>query len=51
MKDKGISEIGITDPFPLLSPEGVRALRGDIFSKPILDNWSALWTIWFPPQL
>lgn len=38
---KGISDVGITEPFPLLSAEGVRALRGDVFRKDVLDNYSA----------
>lgn len=49
LKGKGVSEIGVTEPFPLLSAEGVRALRGDIFSKPILDNFCA-WTTLDVPQ-
>lgn len=40
LEGQGVSEIGITEPFPLLSPEAVRALRGDIFNKPVLDNYS-----------
>lgn len=40
LKDQGVSEIGITEPFPLLSPEAVRALRGDVFNKSVLDNYS-----------
>lgn len=37
---RGISEIGITEPFPLLSPEGVKALRRDIFRKDVIDGYS-----------
>ncbi|KAF9517640.1 hypothetical protein BS47DRAFT_1290641 [Hydnum rufescens UP504] len=35
----GISDIGVTDPFPFLSAEGVRALRGDVFSKNVVDKY------------
>ena len=38
----GIADVGLTEPFPLLSPEGVRALRGEIFTKPVLDSYSGL---------
>lgn len=40
LKDKGISEIGITEPFQLLSPEAVRALRADVFNKSVLSNYT-----------
>lgn len=39
LEQDSISDVGITEPFRLLTPEGVRALRGDIFSKPVLDNY------------
>lgn len=35
----GISEVGITEPFPFLSAEGVRALRSEVFSKDVLDKY------------
>lgn len=41
LKGQGIAEVGITEPFPLLSHEAVRALRGEIFNKAVLDNYSA----------
>lgn len=35
---EGIAPVGITQPFPLLSEEGVRAMREDIFSRHVLDR-------------
>ncbi|CUA70948.1 hypothetical protein RSOLAG22IIIB_09222 [Rhizoctonia solani] len=35
---EGIAPVGITQPFPLLSEEGVRAIREEIFSPRILDR-------------
>ncbi|ELU36660.1 hypothetical protein AG1IA_09312 [Rhizoctonia solani AG-1 IA] len=35
---EGISPVGITQPFPLLSEEGVLALREELFSKHVLDR-------------
>lgn len=40
LKGQGVAEVGITEPFPLLSAEGVRALRGVVFNKAVLDNYS-----------
>ncbi|KAB5588711.1 hypothetical protein CTheo_7846 [Ceratobasidium theobromae] len=36
--DEGIAPVGITQPFPLLSEEGVRELREEIFSRHVLDR-------------
>ena len=41
LEGNSISKIGITEPFRLLTPEAVRALRGDVFSKDVLDNYGA----------
>ncbi|CAE7214593.1 unnamed protein product [Rhizoctonia solani] len=35
---EGIAPVGITQPFPFLSEEGVRAIREEIFSPHILDR-------------
>ncbi|KAG9086105.1 hypothetical protein FS749_003901 [Ceratobasidium sp. UAMH 11750] len=35
---EGIAPVGITEPFPLLSEEGVRAMREEIFSRHVLDR-------------
>ncbi|KAG8707254.1 hypothetical protein FRC09_001937, partial [Ceratobasidium sp. 395] len=35
---EGIAPVGITQPFPLLSEEGVRAMREEIFSRHVLDR-------------
>lgn len=35
---EGIAPVGITQPFPLLSAEGVRSIREEIFSPHILDR-------------
>jgi hypothetical protein len=43
-KGQGVAEVGITEPFPLLSAEGVRALRGNVFTKAVLDNYSESFT-------
>ena len=40
LENSPISEIASTDPFPLLSAEGVRAFRRELFSKDVLDNCS-----------
>ena len=40
LSGQGVAEVGVTEPFPLLSPEGVRALRGVVFNKAVLDNYS-----------
>lgn len=40
LKGQGVAKVGITEPFPLLSAEGVRALRGNVFTKAVLDNYS-----------
>ncbi|KAH7329743.1 hypothetical protein B0J17DRAFT_740291 [Rhizoctonia solani] len=37
---EGIAPVGVTQPFPLLSEEGVKALREEIFSPPILDRFT-----------
>jgi len=34
----GIAPVGITQPFPLLSEEGVRAMREEVFSRHVLDR-------------
>jgi hypothetical protein len=36
---KGISDIGITEPFPLLSLEGVRRLREDVFKPHVKQTY------------
>ncbi|KAJ1300001.1 hypothetical protein OPQ81_011835 [Rhizoctonia solani] len=38
--DEGIAPVGITHPFPLLSEEGVRAIREEIFTPHILDRFT-----------
>ncbi|KAG9086106.1 hypothetical protein FS749_003902 [Ceratobasidium sp. UAMH 11750] len=35
---EGIAPVGVTEPFPLLSEEGVRAMREEIFSRHVLDR-------------
>ncbi|CAE6481452.1 unnamed protein product [Rhizoctonia solani] len=37
---EGIAPVGITQPFPLLSEEGVKALREEIFCPRILDKFT-----------
>ncbi|KZO93889.1 hypothetical protein CALVIDRAFT_235908 [Calocera viscosa TUFC12733] len=36
---KTLSPIACTDPFPLLNLEGVKALREEIFSKPVIESY------------
>ncbi|EJT96879.1 hypothetical protein DACRYDRAFT_25344 [Dacryopinax primogenitus] len=36
---KTLSSVACTDPFPLMSLEGVKALREEIFAKPIVENF------------
>lgn len=42
---EGIAPVGITQPFPLLSEEGVRAMREDIFSRHVLDRCTHTWEL------
>jgi len=34
-----LSPVAVTDPFPLLTLEGVKEIREEIFSKPVVDNF------------
>lgn len=40
LEDEGISPIGVTAPFPLVTREGVTELRRNILSPEVLDKFT-----------
>ncbi|GAA5865192.1 hypothetical protein JCM8547_008309 [Rhodosporidiobolus lusitaniae] len=40
LEGQGISDVGVTAPFPLFTREGVTALRREIFSEAVYDKYS-----------
>lgn len=37
-KDRGVSPIAVSDPFPLFTEEAIQQMRAEVLSKPVWDN-------------